>query len=55
MKKVAQDPGLVLARERWQFFGRLFAALRSSGRRLMEQTLQAAVESQVKAVRSDDG
>lgn len=55
MKKVAHDPGLVLARQRWQFFERLFGALRSSGRRLMEQSLQGAVEQQVAAVRGEQG
>lgn len=55
MKKVPQEAGERLARDRWQFFERLFGALRLSGQRVMERSLQGAVEGQAEAVRGADG
>ncbi len=51
MKKVTQEPEVLLAQSRWEFFGRLFNALRSGGRRIAEASLQGAAEQQVEAVR----
>jgi len=55
MKKVSQEAGERLARDRWQFFQRLFGALRVSGQRVMEGSLQGAVERQAESMRGADG
>ena len=55
MKKVTQDAEVLLAQSRWQFFGRLFNALRSGGQRIIEASLQGAAEQQVEAVRGPGG